>query len=189
MPARKYACPLCGASDQVEKVSTIYLEGIKGGPSVYAKLSTDKHPPATLAGLGKISSQELYNLSRQLAPPSSGKSTQTRPVHPDTVVIAFSLVLPIFLIGILNQQRGFLIPSLILLACAYGLYFYKRKAVIAKFEREKTAKREEQARIEKGIKSWMKLYYCARDGGVFLPGERELIPLNQMNSFLLGNRS
>jgi hypothetical protein len=77
-----------------------------------------------------------------------------------------------------------LIPALGILACSYGLYFYKRKAVIAKYERGMKVKQEAQNRIERGIATWMKLYYCARDDGVFLPGGRELIPVDQMISFL-----
>ena len=78
-----------------------------------------------------------------------------------------------------------LIPVLIILAGFYGLYFFKRKAVVAKFEQQQAAKRDEQRRIERGIKTWMRLYYCARDEGVFLPGGSDLIPVDQMNWYLL----
>ncbi len=39
--------------------------------------------------------------------------------------------------------------------------------------------------IERGIKTWMKLYYCDRDAGVFLPGINELVPPEQMIGYLL----
>ncbi len=156
----KIKCPTCGLTDLVEKVSTIYLVGAK--------------------------EKKLHALSRKLAPPSSGKGSPMRPVHPDTVVIVFSCVLPIFLIGIVNQQRLFLIPAILILAICYGLYFYKRRAIIAKFEQEKKAKQEEQKRIERGIATWMKLYYCGRDDSVFLPGKAEMIPADQMMGYLLG---
>jgi hypothetical protein len=87
-----------------------------------------------------------------------------RPVHPDTVLIVFSCVLPFFLYGILRQQPVVFIPALLVLAGLYGLYFYKHKTIIAKFEREADSQRDTQARIERGIKTWMKLCYCDRAG-------------------------
>jgi len=166
-------CPVCGLSDQVEKVSTIYMSGI-----------ADKRSPeigqATL-----IPRQKLRSLSKLLAPPSSGKSVPIRPVHPDTVVIVFSCVLPFFLIGILKQQSLMIIPVVLVLAGLYGLYFFKRKAVIAKFEGEQDKQHQEQVRIERAIKTWMRLYYCDRDEGVFLPGKDELVPPEQMTSYLM----
>ena len=171
--SRSIACPVCGLSDQVEKVSTIYLSGI-----------ADKRSP-DIGRAVTISRQKLRSLSRLLAPPSSGKSTPVRPVHPDTVLIVFSCVLPIFLYGIWQQQPGMLIPALLVLAGLYGLYFFKRPSIIAKFEHEQNNQRQSQARIERGIKTWMKLYYCDRDEGVFLPGQDELIPPEQVLGYLL----
>jgi hypothetical protein len=166
-------CPLCGQSDQVEKVSTIYMSGI-----------ADKRSPE-IRRATQMPTQKLRLLSQVLAPPSSGKSAPVRPVHPDTVLIVFSCILPIFLFGILKQQPVTLVPVLLVLACLYGLYFYKRQAIIAKFEREQDSQTQAQARIERGIKTWMKLYYCDRDEGVFLPGKDELVPVDQMTSYLM----
>jgi hypothetical protein len=166
-------CPVCGLSDQVEKVSTIYMSGI-----------ADKRSPE-IGQATIIPRQKLRSLSRALAPPSSGKSVPIRPVHPDTVLIVFSCALPIFLVGIMKQQSLMIIPVVLVLAGLYGLYFYKRKAVIAKFEREQDSQRQAQARIERGIKNWMKLYYCDRDEGIFLPGKDELVPPEQMISYLM----
>jgi hypothetical protein len=177
MPAkpasRPIACPVCGLTDQVEKVSTIYLSGI-----------ADKRSPE-IGQAAAIPRQKLRSLSRVLAPPSSGKSVPVRPVHPDTVLIVFSCVLPFFLYGIWQQQPGMLIPVLLVLAGLYGLYFFKRASIIGKFEREQDSQRQSQTRIERGIKTWMKLYYCDRDEGVFLPGKEELVPPEQMMAYLL----
>jgi hypothetical protein len=157
--ADRVPCPACGQSDQVAKVSAIYLDGIK-----------DKN---------------LYSLSRKLAPPSSGKAAPTRPVHPDVVVIVFSCIVPFFLYGILGQQSGFFIPAIFLLAGFYGFYFWKRKAIIARFKQQEATRQMEQDRTKRGIETWMKLYYCARDEGVFLEGKGELIPLERMREYLL----
>ena len=171
--SRPITCPVCGLSDQVEKVSTIYMSGIADKRSPEIKQAT------------KIPPQKLRLLSRQMAPPSSGKSIPTRPIHPDMVLVVFSCVLPFFLLGILKQQSIMLIPVLLVLASLYTLYFFKRKAIIAKFERGQNNQRQSQARIERGIQTWMKLYYCDRDEGIFLPGKDELVPPEQMISYLM----
>jgi hypothetical protein len=176
--SRPITCPVCGLSDQVEKVSTIYMSGIADKRSPEIKQAT------------KIPPQKLVSLSRMMAPPSSGKSVPIRTLHPDMVLIVFSCVLPFFLLGILKQQPIMLVPVLLVLAALYGLYFFKRKAIIVKFERDQNNQRESQARIERGIQTWMKLYYCARDEGIFLPGKDELVPPEQMISYLMrGSRT
>ncbi len=181
----KILCPVCSQFDRVDKVSTIYMEGIGEKRFPFAKDPGKKNPDGSRPRATKIPYPELQPLSRKLAPPSSGKAMPTRPVHPDMVVTVFSCIAPLFLYGIWIQQRAVFVPVLILLAGIYGLYFYKRKAVIAKFEGQQAAKREAQARIERGIKTWMRLYYCARDEGVFLPGSRDLVPVDQMTGYLL----
>jgi hypothetical protein len=185
MPPDQITCPVCSQFDCVDKVSTIYMEGIGEKRIPLSKNPGEKNPDRARPRVTKIPVQELQRLSRKLAPPSSGKAAPTRPVHPDIVVTVFSCIAPLFLYGIWIQQRAGFVPVLILLAGVYGLYFFKRKAVIAKFEGQQTAKREAQARIERGIKTWMRLYYCARDEGVFLPGGRDLVPVDQMTGFLL----
>lgn len=179
---RQVICPQCGRSEGVEKVSTLYLAGIKKAGA--SSQPGDDLASQVLARLPDLTPQDLHALSRELAPPSSGKAAPTRPVHPDLVVLVFSLVIPIFIIGILNQQRGALIPILILLALAYGLYFLKRKDILAKFARAQADQKEKQARIERGVKNWMKLYYCTQDESVFLPGKKELVPVEEMTNYL-----
>jgi hypothetical protein len=178
-------CPVCSQSDQVDKVSTLYIEGIGEKRLPFAKGAAAKEAGTARWRATMLSPAELTHLSRKLAPPSSGKASLTRPVHPDLVVIAFSLILPVFLYNILSQQRAMLLPVLLILAGFYGLYFFKRQAVVARFERQQAARRAEQRRIERGIQTWMRLYYCARDSGVFLADRRELIPIDQMTWYLL----
>ena len=179
-------CPLCRESDQVEKVSTIYLEGI-GAHRLLRKID-GQDQPANRPGqrLTKIPAENLYGLSRKLAPPSSGKRAVMRPIHPDMVVVLFSGILPVFLAGILSSQRQMLLPVIAILLGFYGLYLWRRKDLIARYEFENEARREAGLRVERGIKQWMKLHYCARDDHVFVPGEERLVPVDEMVPFLLG---
>jgi hypothetical protein len=107
-----------------------------------------------------------------------------RPIHPDMVVIALSLIAPVFLYGILTSQRSMFLPVLAVLAVFYGFYFWKRKTMIARFEAQQALRQAADQRVKRGIERWMKLYYCARDDGVFEPGSNELVPADQIAGYL-----
>ena len=100
------------------------------------------------------------------------------------VVFTFSLILPVFVFGIYTSQRNLFFPALIFLAFFYGIYFWRRKSMVARFENQLKASREENRRVERGISRWMKLYYCARDDVVFQPGTGKYVPTDQMPGFL-----
>lgn len=179
-------CPTCGQADQVEKVSTIYLRGIevkwrlgKAGPPDGAEA-----PPKRSQLVDAMPPDELQALTRRLVPPSAPKKAPTRPIHPDMVVAALTLVSPIFLYGILTSQPGGLLVVLPLLAGFYAYYFWQRKKLIAKFQAQVAAQEAATARIDRGIQRWMKLYYCARDDGVFEPGVPALTPADQIAGIL-----
>lgn len=185
--SKNVTCPQCGQADQVEKVSAIYINAIEREK----RKKKEPAPPGSDAEtrkktrLARIMDPRGEPLARRLAPPASGKQVQTRPIHPDLPVISFSLVAPIFLIGIYTSQPAMLLPVILILACAYALYFWQRKAIVAKFEQQQTARRAAEERVKKGIERWMKLYYCARDDGVFEASSRELTPTDQMPGLLL----
>ncbi len=174
---KKVNCPVCGQSDQVEKASTIYLIGI--GLSQTQSQETGSEP-----NVRSKPTPSQRALSRRLAPPASGKQVTMRPIHPDMVVAALSLITPVFLYGILSSQAAMFLPVLAILAVFYGFYFWKRKTIIVRFEGQQASRRSADERIKRGIERWMKLYYCARDDGVFEPGGDELIPADLMTGYL-----
>lgn len=187
MAEQKIVCPACGQSDFVEKASTLYLlsaglnrrpgskaaETPGGGATDAAKLSFELPPKA------------FYLLSRKLKPPSAGQPALTRNLHPDLVVVFFSAIVPFFIAGIVRTQPGALLPTLVLLACAYGVYFALRKAILRKYNAAQEARREQAEQVKRGIESWMTLYYCARDNAVFQPWEKAVTPLDDMDEYLL----
>lgn len=180
-------CPICGQADQVEKVSTIYILGIGVGRSARMNTSPGEQPapfPYRLE-LEQMPSAELRALSQRLAPPASGKQAVMRPIHPDMVALGLSLIAPVFLYGILTNQPYLFTPVLGVLALFYALYFWKRKPILARFEQQQAARRAEQEGVRAGIERWMKLYYCARDEGVFEPGSPAFTPSEQMAGVLL----
>jgi hypothetical protein len=184
-------CPHCGQTDQVDKVSAIYVRGSeirwhsKAGDPQNAETQGEHTAPITRSSLLKeMNSTELQKLSRKLSPPATPKTVPTRSIHPDLIVFTFSLVAPVFLYGILNTQPGGLWIVLPVLAGFYAFYFWKRKELIAKFQAQQQAQRSSEARVQRGIQRWMKLYYCARDDGVFEPGGAHLTPVDQIAGHL-----
>jgi hypothetical protein len=179
--AKEICCPQCGQSDRVEKVSTVYLVGIG--------LNRQPVDPASQVEvkfkLADLSQTDLHSLARQLKPPASTRKLPTRPLHPDLIVITFSLIVPIFLFGIWTSQTASLLPVLGFLAVLYALYFWRRKAIVGRFEARQSAQRASDERVRQAIERWMKLYYCARDDVVFEPGKTGLAPASETMAFIL----
>ena len=180
-------CPICNNSDLVDKVSKIYMSAIE---RKYASRSKPSPKPndtvnSILRIDSQLDSQGLLSLAKKLTPPSAGKSVPIRPIHPDLVVMVFSLIAPLFLYRILTTQASMMPWILLLLACFFGFYFVKRKSLIAKFEAQRLAQKSAEERIQRGIKRWMQLYYCARDDIVFNPLEAESVPVDLLNGYLI----
>jgi len=184
----KVICPICGQIDQVEKVSTIYLMGI-GLERLTPAGENQTEKIAFNPEFEQLPAASLKALSRRLAPPSTPAQIPIRPIHPDMVVLAFSLVVSIFLYGILTSQSDMLLPVLAILAVFYLFYFWRRKTILAKFEKQQVSRKSTAERINQGVERWIKLYYCLRDDGVFEEGMQEVVPADQMPGLLFGNIS
>ncbi len=170
-------CPACGRTEKVEKVSTLYLTGIGlREKNVGAEADKPAAPPRIQASPA---------LSRQLAPPSGKRQGMTRPIHPDLAMLAFSAIMPVFFYGIYTSQNGFFLPALALLLVFYGVYFWLRKRLVARYAEELAARQGDDERVKKGIALWMKLYCCLEDEIVFEPGKGAGVPLDQMAGYLL----
>ncbi|MBN2146487.1 MAG: hypothetical protein JW726_03825 [Anaerolineales bacterium] len=173
-------CPACGQGDAVEKVSTIYLLGIGLARGGNAPQEGGGQPQ-----VAKAPHPHWKELSKRLAPPAGGREgLGTRPVSPDMVVLTFTLVIPVFLVGILTSQRALLPVALLILAAFYAIYFALRKRLMAKFARGQAERAAKAERIKAGIARWMQLYYCERDDVVFEPGKGQAVPAERMNGLL-----
>ncbi len=176
----KVICPSCGRADLVEKVSTIYIAGLEAKRK---STSTEVRSLGSSQSLSSIPAADLTTLAHRLAPPS-GEKQVTRPVHPDIVVATFSLMALVFLRGIYSSQPSMMMPTLVFLAVAYVAYFWQRKALTAKFENQHAARQVKDESVRRGIERWMRLYYCARDDGLFEPGDNHLTPADQIAGLL-----
>ena len=179
-------CPQCSQGDRVEKVSTIYVRGVevkwRRGQAI--KPDDVETPSKRSRLVDEMPSDELVALTRRLAPPAAKRGAPMRAIHPDHTVLALSLVAPIFLYGIFTSQPSGLLVVLPLLAGFYAFYFWQRKRLIAKFQATLEAQKAAEQRIHRGVQRWMRLYYCARDDGVFEPGAIALTPDDQLPGLL-----
>jgi len=176
-------CPACKLGDQIEKVSSIYIHSLelrRKNP----KSSNDSRENISAPVSSQLSNHQIKLLSQKLKPPSTPRQAFTRPVHPDVVVITFSMIIPFFLYGIFSSQKSFLTPSLVILASLYALYIWKRGQIIAKFQRDLDERTGAEMKAKRGIERWMKMYYCARDDGVFDLTRNELIPVDFLPGYL-----
>ena len=73
-----------------------------------------------------------------------------------------------------------LVIPLFYLAPAAGVVMWANR----QSRKRKQAFKEEKAIWEKAFNKWNQLYYCARDDGVFIPGQNRFVPVDQMTSFL-----
>ena len=172
-------------ADQVEKVSSIYINGI-GFKRAKDETGTPVADGLTAPVSSSLTPNQLRTLSDRFKPPSSPKQALSRPVHPDMVVLIFSLVIPVFLYGIFTSQQVLFLPTILFLGIVYALYAWKRKQIIAKFQRNIAEREAAENKTKQGIERWMRLYYCARDDGVFDLSMHELIPADFLPGYLTG---
>lgn len=181
-------CPKCNQADLVDKVSKIYMTAMErkyGARARIKLLPEDGGDSSRLIIESQIGVQRLYLLAKKLIPPSSGKKTIIRLIHPDMVVIVFSLIAPFFIYQIATSQLNILPLTVLVLVGFYIFFFLQRKRLIAKFEAQKLAQKTAEERIQRGIKRWMQLYYCARDDIVFNPLDSEFVPIDLVNGYLM----
>jgi hypothetical protein len=129
-----------------------------------------------------MTTSDIRQLSRRLKPPDSGKKPPLQPIHPDLVLIAFSLFAPFFLYQILRNQPNSFLPIMLILAAFYALYFWKRKNILDKFEHQKMERHAQDERVKMAIQRWMRLYYCPQEDIIFEAGEADAVPVDQVDS-------
>lgn len=182
-------CPKCNNSDEVYKVSVIYLSGIESiKSSTPLKENTFDlifgHPSQQI-GRRFIDQAAKRSLVSKFAPPSSEKQRISRSIHPDYVMFATLLLGLFMLYQIFIQQRSVFLPALLVILGVTAFYLLGRKKINARYMEKQRAKTKETRKIEEGIERWMNLYYCAADFAIFDRERRVCVPLQEMNNYLM----
>jgi len=187
----------------VQKVSALYDAGITAGeytgPSVGVATPVGSGRPALITGSTRLSGVSRTALSAKLAPPEKPKvkvptGKALRPfmkpfmteIQTTVNVLGVLSILPglVFLISIvvgmaeLALITGFIFGGLLLLIVV--LTDKPKRLAREKWERECPA----LVAWRRACARWNQLYYCARDDGVFIPGQTRLIPVDRMRDFL-----
>lgn len=175
-------CPQCGRSDRIEKVYTLYQKGSEGGR--LTGLAGRLAPKTGIPGQPTIPPVELQELTRKLSPPTAMKNSKARLIHPDYAIGAFSVALPVFLIGILTSRAILLAPILFVVGGFYAFYFKRRPSLLSRFENKRLAHQENLRRSERAMGRWLSACYCSRDHVFFLAGRPTVLSLAQLAELL-----
>ena len=176
-------CPVCEKSDRVFKVSEIYTESL----SVFNKKA--EHP--TLSALLKnpeenavLPSPNSHAFTHLFTPPA-GKMDFIRPVHPDIITFVV-IAIAVFLLYMVYSGSSLLIYFVIsTVVIGLGIYITFRKQAVRNYN---NAIQESSGPVfsqEHIVETWMKLYYCSRDGLVIDPERGICIRIDEMKRFLL----
>lgn len=194
-------CPLCGDKDAVRKVSVMMLS--------QDPIVEHLRPPLK----PKIPSLEEYLLSKRENQSDSTASIEKPPKKNMLLFIGLAafLVILIFNIGFNNWNEA-LISVLLILAVgimgylAYRAWIYnnsvykilesdyikkiqkasdekKHKMELLRGEYEKMAE-DSWKKFELALKRWDYLYYCSRDGILFVPGGDRFTKVGEMMKYL-----
>ncbi len=169
-------CPKCWLADRVQKVATVYASD----------------PPA---GRTDIIGSSQLPLKQMLEPPPRPR----KPRPPGLLVVLAAAALLIggisLVVGLSDKSselgtpnygtvaamgRAFTLAGVFALAvCAVILVF-----VIVAFRRSRQRFNRQSTTWERKMEVWNRLCYCSRDNGVFLPGQGEFVPPEQIRDLL-----
>lgn len=168
-------CPHCGQTDMVQKVNVVY----EGGFSTTQHKQWVPPPPGTDWAPLLVNRQGLSQtaLSAKLAPPKkpTPKSVQTwNEFRVGGIVLG---VLAIFFASGGGEEG--IVGWVICMALAFLMFVLNDR-------RQKPNYPKALARWQEAMRRWNSLYYCARDDGVFVPGEGHWYPANSLESAIWG---
>lgn len=179
-------CPCCRRSDKTYKVSLLYLEASArlhrqetiDQPELDGLLA-DLYPQAD----SRIPTHILSQWITTFAPPE-GEKRITRRIHPDGMVVGFSMIALLLLYQIATQQPESLPIAVILFFTVLLAYLLLRHPLLHRHAEQVRQEQEENQRIDQATEHWMRLFFCSRDRGVFAPGQERLVPLEQLSEYL-----
>ena len=200
-------CPQCGRNDRVEKVTAIrksQVREISGTTEVTESYTDSEGKVRSRTRTVPTSSTEASVLAQQLDPPPQPKDLSGGSSCLPTAVFVGGAGL--FLSGLFctlsscaavigantSDERIAGITSLVFLAgpaiaISVGMVFLGRR-LRAKAAEEKQLKLEESrhrlAEWQIAMDRWNAMYYCLRDDGVFIPGEKDFAPLERMQQLI-----
>ncbi|MEI6289764.1 MAG: hypothetical protein WCP19_04965 [Chloroflexota bacterium] len=177
------ACPVCQRNDRAEKVSVIYKGGRREtSMSVpVTNIETDSngrtYSSTSYETVGGLSQTKL---SEELAPPAEPLLKQSMGLFSIFGLVAVCGILPYF-IGTYN----FNLPESIYWIIFFVLWFGISILIYRYMKKEENKEKLEYNTVlfpawERAMETWKSLYFCHRDGVVFIPGKNWSVSLERL---------
>jgi len=179
------ACPVCQRNDRVEKVSIIY----KGG-----RRETSMSVPVTNVetdSKGRTYSSTSYETVGGLSQTSLSEELQP-PVKPEykkpvgffgTLMVVSMLYIPyliiLFIFEIFGFDMLFFVYAGLVLIPVITIFWHLQNKKEDAIESAQFSNVSFPA-FERSIEIWKSLYFCHRDGVVFVPGKNKSFPLEKL---------
>ncbi len=165
--AEYLACPKCGKVDRVQKVSAAYRAGLsvlappqEPSPTDWQGILIVPGAMITIPLGGLFTCLALYALNFAFSEGAKDISSSAGSAFGFLVIV----------VGML---------SIGLIGMGLPIWAFRKRA--SEHRRQYLT---EKARWERAMPRWEGLYYCARDDGVFVPGETSLTPIGQPQTYL-----
>jgi hypothetical protein len=184
-------CPKCGQIDMVQKVSALYGSGISvgeyGGPSIGVATPVGSGRPSLVTGSTRLSGVSQTALSAKLAPPA--KPTYKTPggwlLTGFIVLLVVGIIgssISVMVAGTAEDRLEAIIVEPVALGIVIVLLWWRNR----EGSKRRRKFEQEMAMWKEAIGKWNQLYYCARDDGVFIPGQNRFVSVDQMTALLYG---
>jgi uncharacterized membrane protein required for colicin V production len=208
-------CPRCLKNDRTEKLSSILashthqLEGNTVSETSYQDKDGNWY---TTSSTVPFSGTQTSTLAQKLSPPSKPKLKSNYPAYSlASFIESLALLFALFCVGSLslaiimsiailgqglyngsaNAILGGILGILVeIIIGAFLMVVYTKKYL----PKQKEAKKQKEAELKIEIGEWNnamfrwdQLYYCYRDGIVFVPFEKQIIPINDLRAYINKN--
>lgn len=189
------ACPKCQQIDQVQAVSAIVSAGTQTGQFLAATSFVGRRSGWGLT-TGRNTHQTL--LAQRLAPPPAPR----KPRWGGWALVVFTVAplcavygcVPASFALVAGSSQPFQVSSSSAVVVVYGGYTVLLLAILAgalvavwhqhRVTRWRRHLPLEHAQWQQAMAKWEHLYYCARDDGVFVPGQPSLIRVGRLRDWL-----
>lgn len=189
-------CPKCKEIDMVRKVSSVVSGGTSvgryAGPTAGASINLGTRRTSVSSYYTNLTGSSWTAISARLTPPLQPTYKSVFGIYfgigIGVIALSFLLVIP-WLMTVLFPSRFTIIEWLL-----YLLFIMTATGVtvgailiIVGIIREKKNKEEANNAIPgwvRALQRWDRLYYCARDDGVFIPEEGIFVPTPRMVEYI-----
>jgi uncharacterized membrane protein len=189
------ACPKCGLMDNVKKVSEIrraeiqHLEGTMPVSRTYSDNNGNVH---SYTGYRGFSATQSSNLADALCPPPY-------PEVPKKHTAGSWWLLAALYVGLIAPVMGYPLglflgmdsASIILCIIGFAIWLVFLFKWIGRLKKESRNYPERLAEANRRItyhkaamKNWSEMYYCYRDGCVYIPGKNTSAPVEAMMNYI-----